>query len=48
MEEPKKVPAPLNEMYDLKTLRYGKKSLDQYKKFTKIFKDMGLDYPTWD
>ena len=48
MEEPKKVPAPLNEMYDLKTLRYSKKSLDQYKKFTKIFKDMGLDYPTWD
>ena len=48
MEEPKKVPAPLNKMYDLKTLRYTKKSLAQYKKFTKIFRAMGLDYPTWD
>jgi len=48
MEEPKKVPAPTNEMYDVKTLRPSKKALDQYKKFTKIFKDMGLDYPTWD
>jgi methylamine--corrinoid protein Co-methyltransferase len=39
---------PLSELHDLKTLRPTKKYLDQYKKFTKIFKDMGLDYPTWD
>ena len=39
---------PLNELYDLKTLRPTKEFLDHYKKFTKIFKDMGLDYPTWD
>jgi len=42
------VRTPLNELYDLKTLRPSRKFLDHYKKFTKIFKDMGLDYPTWD
>ena len=47
-KEPKHMPTPLNELYDLKTLRPSKKFLDHYKKFTKIFKDMGLDYPTWD
>ena len=41
-------PIPLNELYDLKTLRPRKEFLDHYKKFTKIFKDMGLDYPSWD
>jgi methylamine--corrinoid protein Co-methyltransferase len=39
---------PLDELYDLKTLTPTKKFLDHYKKFTKIFKDMGLDYPSWD
>jgi methylamine--corrinoid protein Co-methyltransferase len=39
---------PLDELYDLKTLSPTKKYLDHYKKFTKIFKDMGLDYPSWD
>jgi hypothetical protein len=47
-KEPKHMPIPLKELYDLKTLRPSKEFLDQYKKFTKIFKDMGLDYPTWD
>jgi methylamine--corrinoid protein Co-methyltransferase len=47
-KEPKHMPIPLKELYDLKTLRPTKEFLDQYKKFTKIFKDMGLDYPTWD
>jgi len=47
-KEPKHAPIPLKELYDLKTLRPTKEFLDQYKKFTKIFKDMGLDYPTWD
>jgi hypothetical protein len=40
-------PIPFNELYDLKTLRPRKEFLDHYKKFTKIFKDLGLDYPTW-
>ena len=40
--------APLNELYDMETLRPGEKILEQYRKFTKIFKDLGLDYPTWD
>jgi len=44
----KYVPLPLDEAYDPKTLKPTKNYLDQYKKFTKIFKDMGLDYPTWD
>jgi methylamine--corrinoid protein Co-methyltransferase len=44
-QHPKRI--PFNELYDLKTLRPTKKFLDHYKKFTKIFKDMGLDYPTW-
>jgi len=47
-KEPKHAPIPLKELYDLKTLRPTKEFLDQYKKFTRIFKDMGLDYPTWD
>lgn len=47
-KEPKHAPIPLKELYDLKTLRPSKEFLDQYKKFTRIFKDMGLDYPTWD
>jgi methylamine--corrinoid protein Co-methyltransferase len=47
LQEPH-VRTPLSEVYDLKTLRPTKKAVDHYKKFTKIFKDMGLDYPTWD
>jgi methylamine--corrinoid protein Co-methyltransferase len=46
-QEPKPMKTPLDELYDLKTLRPSQKFLDHYKKFTKIFKDMGLDYPTW-
>jgi len=41
-------PIPLNELYDLTTLRPNQRFLDHYKKFTRIFKDMGLEYPTWD
>ena len=47
-KEPKHMPIPIKELYDLKTLRPTKDFLDHYKKFTKIFKDMGLNYPTWD
>jgi len=47
-KEPKHMPIPLKELYDMKTLRPTKEFLDHYKKFTKIFRAMGLDYPTWD
>jgi hypothetical protein len=47
-QEPKLLKTPLDELYDPKTLRASKKFLDHYRKFTKIFKDLGLDYPTWD
>jgi hypothetical protein len=40
--------ARLNDLYDLETLRPREEYLDQYRKFTKIFKDMGLEYPTWE
>jgi len=46
-QEPKLLKTPLDELYDPKALRPSKKFLDHYKKFTKIFKDLGLDYPTW-
>ena len=49
LSEPAKLrQTPLNELYDLKTLRPSKAFLDHYRKFTRIFKDMGLDYPTWE
>jgi methylamine--corrinoid protein Co-methyltransferase len=38
----------LNDLYDLETLRPREEYLDQYRKFTKIMRDMGLDYPTWE
>ena len=38
----------MNELYDMETLRPGEEILEQYRKFTRIFKDLGLDYPTWD
>ena len=46
--EPKHEPVPITELYDLKTMQPNDEYLDHYKKFTKIFKDMGLDYPAWD
>jgi hypothetical protein len=46
--EPNPPKARLNDLYDLETLRPREEYLDQYRKFTKIFKDMGLDYPTWE
>ena len=48
LKEPKMAPVPLSELYDLKSLRPTQKFLDHYQKFTRIFKDKGLDYPTWD
>jgi len=31
----------------MKTLRPGPEITAQYKKFTRIFMDLGLDHPTW-
>jgi hypothetical protein len=44
----KPAPVPLSDLYDMKTLRPRKELTDQYRKFTKIFREMGLRYPTWD
>jgi hypothetical protein len=44
----KPAPVPLSDLYDMKTLRPRKELIDQYRKFTKLFREMGLRYPTWD
>jgi hypothetical protein len=41
-------PASLEKLYDLKTLQPKQELVDQYRKFTRIFQDFGLDYPTWN
>jgi hypothetical protein len=38
----------LNDLYDLETLTPREEYLGHYRKFTRIFRDMGLDYPTWE
>jgi methylamine--corrinoid protein Co-methyltransferase len=40
-------PQRLDKLYDLSTLRPLPELVDHYKKFTRIFRDLGLDYPTW-
>jgi methylamine--corrinoid protein Co-methyltransferase len=45
--EPTPVPVPLHELYDLTTMRPNQEIVDLYKKFTRIFMDLGLDQPTW-
>ena len=42
-------PAPISfrKLYDPKTLRPGQALVDQYRKFTRIFRELGLDHPTW-
>ena len=51
IEKAKREPDPsvvkFTELYDQKTLSPGKEAVAQYKKFTRIFTDLGLDYPTW-
>ena len=39
---------PLDKLYDVKSLRPKQELVDQYRKFTRIFKNLGLDYPTGD
>jgi len=46
--EPNPPPVALNKLYDLTTFRPGQEITDHYRKFTRIFRDLGLDYPTWD
>lgn len=46
--QPNPPPTRLDKLYDLKTLRPVQEFVDHYKKFTRIFRDLGLDYPTWD
>ncbi len=44
---PDGAPAPFSKLYDMKTLRPCQELEDQYRKFTRIFRDLGLEYPTW-
>jgi methylamine--corrinoid protein Co-methyltransferase len=46
--EPTPPPMPLDKLYDMKTVRPKPELVAQYRKFTRIFRDLGLDYPTWD
>jgi hypothetical protein len=46
--EPDPPPVSLDKLYDLKTLRPSQEFTDHYRKFTRIFRDLGLDHPTWE
>ncbi len=46
--EPDRRGTSLYKLYDRKTLRPGPEIVDHYRKFTRIFRQLGLDYPTWD
>jgi len=46
--EPEPPSNTLADVYDLKTMTPKQELVDQYRKFTRIFRDLGLDYPTWD
>jgi hypothetical protein len=46
--EPDPEPVPLSALYDSQTLRPVPAAMDHYRKFTRIFRDLGLDYPTWN
>ncbi len=45
--EPTPPPVGLDKLYDLTTLRPREELVLQYRKFTRIFRELGLDYPTW-
>jgi hypothetical protein len=45
--DPDPAPMSFNALHDVKTLRPGPELVGQYRKFTRIFQDLGLDYPTW-
>jgi methylamine--corrinoid protein Co-methyltransferase len=46
--QPTPPPVSLDKLYDMSTLRPSEELVDQYRKFTRIFSDWGLDYPTWN
>lgn len=41
-------PAGIEKLYDMTALQPIPEFVEHYKRFTRIFKDWGLDYPTWD
>jgi hypothetical protein len=45
--EPAPRGVPLDKLYDMTTLTPVPELVDQYRKFTRIFRELGLDYPTW-
>jgi hypothetical protein len=46
--EPTPPAVSLDKLYDLTTLQPRQELVEQYRKFTRIFRDLGLDHPTWD
>lgn len=45
--EPDPPPVPFRKLYDPQTLRPTPELVAQYRKFTRIFRELGLDHPTW-
>jgi hypothetical protein len=45
--EPTPPPQSLEKLYDMTTLQPKQELIDQYRKFTRIFRAFGLDYPSW-
>ncbi len=45
--EPTPPALSLDKLYDPKTLRPRQELVDQYRKFTRTFRELGLDHPTW-
>jgi hypothetical protein len=48
VRDPNPPPVSLDKLYDLRTLQPVQEFVDHYRKFTRIFRDLGLDYPTWN
>ncbi len=44
---PDPAPVSLRALYDMKTLRPCDELVGQYRKFTRIFTELGLSYPSW-
>jgi hypothetical protein len=44
---PAPAPTSLHKLYDMTTLTPLPELVEQYRKFTRIFRELGLDYPTW-
>ncbi|MCP5057287.1 MAG: monomethylamine:corrinoid methyltransferase [bacterium] len=46
-KSPDPSPMHFSKLYDPKTLNPAPELVEHYRKFTRIFQDLGLDYPTW-